>query len=84
MRTLLLAVATPIINALFSDKAMNETMLLDQPEQKFLDDQELIISVGTYPCVFKFGDNFYDYTPFKLAASDQEIVPEAAFITNPD
>jgi len=29
----------------------------------------LIVPTGKYPCVFKVGNAFYDYTPFKLASS---------------
>lgn len=25
-------------------------------------------ATGTYPCIFKLGENFYDYTLFKLAS----------------
>lgn len=28
---------------------------------------KLINAVGTYPCVFKIGTSFYDFTPFKIA-----------------
>ena len=76
MRTLLLALAAPFISAQLLEgtpamvqAAPNNTQS-HMEDDKFLDDQELIISVGTYPCVFKVGDSFYDYTPFKLAASD--------------
>ena len=64
MRTLLAALAAPLVAA-FSSTA--EPLVKDE---KFLDNQELIISVGTYPCVFKIGEDFYDYTPFKLGAAD--------------
>jgi hypothetical protein len=38
--------------------------------------QELgTISTGTYPCIFQVDNNFYDYTPFKLAYS----APVAAY-----
>ena len=56
--------------------------MLNQFPSQVEDNQELIISTGTYPCIFKVGDNFYDYTPFKLAASDAGIVPEAVYITD--
>jgi len=39
-------------------------------EEKFLEDQELIISTGTYPCIFKIEDDFYDYTPLKLGSTE--------------
>ena len=86
MRTLLLALATPFIQAIQASVpemilAMNN-QVPSQVEDKFLDNQELIISTGTYPCIFKVGDNFYDYTPFKLAASDAGIVPEAIYYTD--
>ena len=53
-------------------------------DEKFLAQQSLIISVGTYPCVFKIGDDFYDYTPLKLGAKDQGLVPEAVYMQNTD
>lgn len=28
---------------------------------------ELDMGVGTWPCIFKLGNSFYDYTKFKLA-----------------
>ena len=28
---------------------------------------ELGMGVGTWPCIFKLGNSFYDYTKFKLA-----------------
>ena len=30
-------------------------------------EMSIIDEVGRSPCVFKLGDNFYDYTPIKLA-----------------
>lgn len=35
------------------------------------------ISTGTYPCMFRIDDSWYDYTPFKLAFS----APEAFIAT---
>ena len=78
MRTLLAALAASLVAA-FSSTA--EPLVKDD---KFLDNQELIISVGTYPCVFKIGEDFYDYTPFKLVAADQELNPEARYYMNPE
>ena len=39
-----------------------------QMENPFMTPQEMSVidSLGTSPCVFKLGDNFYDYTPLKL------------------
>ena len=31
-----------------------------------MDEQDLTIGSGSYPCVFKLGTSVYDYTPFKL------------------
>ena len=74
MRTLLLAFAAHFIRAQLQSgipeliEAKSHENAQDQ--QKFLDNQELIISTGTYPCIFKIDDDFYDYTPFKLASAD--------------
>lgn len=34
------------------------------------DEQELISTTGTYPCVFKVGNSFFDFTPFKIGTQD--------------
>ena len=39
--------------------------------------------MGTYPCIFKIGDSFYDYTPLKVGASEAKIIPEAVYMSNP-
>ena len=41
-------------------------------QDKFLDPSELIISIGTYPCIFKVDNSFYDYTPLKIATKEKE------------
>jgi len=74
MRTLLLAFATQFIRAQLQS-GIPELIEANSHEnaevqEKFLEDQELIISTGTYPCIFKVDDDFYDYTPFKLASAD--------------
>ena len=33
----------------------------------------MTISTGTYPCIFKVGNAFFDYTPFKIAYPYVEI-----------
>ena len=43
-----------------------------QPEDEYPtvngSEQELVSVTGTYPCVFKVGQSFYDFTPFKIGA----------------
>jgi len=39
-----------------------------------MEPEELIISVGSYPCVFEVGNAFYDYTPFKAAVASPVAV----------
>ena len=57
---------------------------VDGPHQdKFLDPEELIISTGTYPCIFKVNDSFYDYTPLKVAIATEGLTPEAVQYNNP-
>ena len=41
----------------------------DTGREKFLNElkpQELLVGTGSYPCVFKLGNSFFDYTPFKI------------------
>jgi hypothetical protein len=42
-------------------KTIREKFLTELPED------ENLMGVGTYPCVFKLGNSFYDYTKFKVA-----------------
>ena len=47
-----------------------EITLADEPQQFLKEEmspEELIVSTGSYPCIFQVGDSFYDYTPFKVA-----------------
>ena len=85
MRTLFIAFVTTLVRAQFLGS--NPTIFgpgRHKSSDKFLDDQRLIISTGTYPCIFKIDDSFYDYTPLKVGASEAEIIPEAVYISNPE
>ena len=70
---------TSIALALASQSALafqeEEVPFLASPD--YLSQQQadalFIDSVGTSPCIFKLGDSFYDYTPFKLAIPDPEV-----------
>ena len=44
-------------------------------ESREVDVQDLSIidSIGTAPCVFKLGDSFYDFTPFKIAYPNPKV-----------
>jgi hypothetical protein len=43
-------------------KQIREKFLTELPE-----DEANLMGIGTYPCVFKLGNSFYDYTKFKIA-----------------
>ena len=37
-----------------------------QSLERLTDEEALSISQSTYPCIFKLGSEFFDFTPFKL------------------
>jgi hypothetical protein len=66
-----------LASSVTADPARNEMRPISEPFLQIVDDadiglgdeQELASSLptGTYPCIFKVGQSFFDYTPLRLA-----------------
>lgn len=66
---------TPLVTAFLAQPGLQpvpvDEYFLQVAEDADVDKESLELGsslpAGTYPCIFKVGQSFYDYTPFKLA-----------------